>query len=94
MSVAENGGLRMRSGEQRFYEGPIAFRFPRFFSGIADVCEWYDDEQKCFRIEVSVENRIWGKLFGYSGRFQADWVPVTAESIPREILQRRVEPRL
>lgn len=94
MSVAENGGLRMRSGEQRFYEGPIAFRFARFFSGIADVCEWYDDEQKCFRIEVSVENRIWGKLFGYSGRFQADWVPVTAESIPREILPRRVEPRL
>ena len=27
MSVAENGGLRLRSGEQRFYEGAVGFRF-------------------------------------------------------------------
>lgn len=25
LSVAANGGLRLRSGEQRFYEGPVAF---------------------------------------------------------------------
>ena len=27
VSVAENGGLRLRSGEQRFYEGLVGFRF-------------------------------------------------------------------
>ena len=72
LSVAANGGLSLRSGAQRFYEGPIAFRFPLFFSGIADVCEWYDDKEQCFKIEVSATNRTWGKLFGYNGRFQVE----------------------
>ena len=93
VSVAPNGGIRIRSGEQRFYEGPIGFRFPLAFSGVADVCEWYDDAAKCFRIEVSAVNRRWGKLFGYSGRFQTEWRSVTAGGVPREILPRRVERR-
>jgi hypothetical protein len=93
LSVAPNGGLRLRSGEQRFYEGSIAFKFPLIFSGIANVCEWYDDQQKCFRIEVDASNRTWGKLFGYSGRFQVEWQPSSAESVPHAILPRRVESR-
>ena len=93
LSVAANGGLRLRSGEPRFYEGPIAFKFPLIFSGIANVCEWYDDQQKCFRIEVDASNRTWGKLFGYSGRFQVEWQPSAAESVPHSILPRRVESR-
>lgn len=90
MSVAENGGVRIRSGEQRFYEGPVAFRFPMFFSGEADVCEWYDDDDQCFRIKVEVRNRRWGRLFGYNGRFQSD---VVAGEPPRDILPRRLERR-
>lgn len=31
LSVADNGGLRLRSGEPRFNERPLAFRFPLFF---------------------------------------------------------------
>jgi hypothetical protein len=93
LSVDPNGGLRLRSGEQRFYEGPVAFRFPLFFSGIADVCEWYDDQQKCFRIDVSASNRTWGKLFGYSGRFQVDWQSVAPSFTPPDILPKRTEPR-
>jgi hypothetical protein len=94
VSVAENGGLRIRSAEQRFYEGPIAFRFPQFFSGIADVCEWYDDADKCFRIEVKAHNRRWGPLFGYEGRFQAEWAAVPGGLVPREVLPKRVERRV
>ena len=93
LSVAENGGLRLRSGEQRFYEGPVAFRFPMLFSGIADVCEWYDDSEQCFRIEVNVTNRHWGPLFGYSGRFHVEWRNVAAADVPTAILPKRVEPR-
>ena len=37
LSVDERGGIRLRSGEQRFHEGPIAFRFPMTFSGVAEV---------------------------------------------------------
>ena len=90
MSVAPNGGVQIRSTEQRFYEGPVAFRFPMFFSGVADVCEWYDDAAACFRIRVEVSNPRWGKLFGYSGSFQCERV---APEPPTAILPRRVEAR-
>jgi hypothetical protein len=93
LSVASNGGLKLRSGEQRFYEGSVNFRFPLFFSGIADVCEWFDDQLGCFRIEVSASNRTWGKLFGYSGRFQVEWKSRESSVVPPEILPRRIEVR-
>jgi hypothetical protein len=91
LSIASNGGIRIRSGEQRFYEGVAAFRFPLFFSGIADVCEWYDDKEGCFRIDVSASNKSWGPLFGYSGRFQVKWQQTS--SVPLDILPKRVEAR-
>jgi hypothetical protein len=58
LSVDEAGGLRLRSGAQRFYEGVIGFSFPMLFSGIADVREWYDDAAGCFRIVVDVHNSV------------------------------------
>jgi hypothetical protein len=93
VTVAENGGLRLRSGAQRFYEGPIQFNFPLAMSGVADVCEWYDDESECFRIRVSAENKRWGRLFGYTGRFDVDWLTVEAGGVPQGILPRRTERR-
>jgi hypothetical protein len=74
LSVDERGGLRLRSGEQRFYEGPARFRFPLFFSGVADMCEWFDDSTGRYRIDVSVTNRVWGPLFGYRGSFDVEWM--------------------
>jgi hypothetical protein len=93
LGVAPNGGLRLRSGAQRFYEGSIAFRFPQQFSGIADVCEWYDDAEREFKIEVNVTNRVWGRLFGYKGHFQVDWQTVRPGDIPADILPHRTEKR-
>ena len=54
LTVAPNGGLRLRSGAQRFYEGPVGFSFSMLVSGVAEVCEWYDETDRCFRIEVDV----------------------------------------
>lgn len=93
LSVDERGGLRLRSGEQRFYEGPIAFRFPMLFSGKADVCEWYDDAIEMFRIEVRVTNRYWGPLFGYRGTFNVEWKPMKPEDIPDAVKPRREQRR-
>ena len=93
LSVDEKGGLRLRSGSQRFYEGPVAFRFPLFFSGVADVCEWYDDTIEKFRIEVRVINRYWGPLFGYRGSFTVDWKSIKPEEIPIDVKPRREERR-
>jgi Domain of unknown function (DUF4166) len=93
LSVAENGGIKVRSGAQRFYEGRIAFPFPMLFSGVAEVSESYDDQAGCFRIEVFVSNRAWGPLFGYKGMFQAEWHAVLPGNIPSSVLPARTEAR-
>ena len=93
LAVDEEGGLRLRSGTQRFYEGPIAFPFPMSFSGIAEVREWYDDKAQCFRIIVDVRNQRWGRLFGYRGRFTVEWKDVTPGEVPPHILPVRQERR-
>lgn len=94
LSIAPNGGLRLRSGAQRFYEGSLAFRFPMLFSGIADVCEWYDDMKQRFCIDVTVHNRVWGRLFGYRGTFDVTWQPIAVHEIPADAKPLRVERRL
>lgn len=93
LSVDPRGGLRLRSGEQRFYEGGVGFRFPMFFSGFADVCEWYDEEIGRFRIEVEVNNRTWGALFGYRGSFDVEWLPMAPDRVPPHAKPRREERR-
>jgi hypothetical protein len=94
LSVARNGGLRLISGEQRFYEGWLGFRFPMAFTGVADVCEWYDDELEKYRIKVNITNDTWGFLFGYEGTFEVEWRDVPLNYVPEELLPRRVEWRL
>ena len=84
-------GLRLRSGEQRFYEGLVGFRFPMFFAGIADVCEWYDDRTEKFRISVNVTNSYWGPLFGYEGSFDVEWRAVQAHDVPTDVKPIREE---
>jgi Domain of unknown function (DUF4166) len=93
LAVDERGGLHLRSSEQRFYEGPLAFRFPLLFSGVADVHEWYDDKAQTFRIDVRVSNSRWGPLFGYHGHFQVEWHTLGVQGLPPAIRPRRVEPR-
>jgi hypothetical protein len=91
VSVDDLGGLRVRSGAQRFYEGIIGFSFPLLFSGIADVREWYDDTAQRFRIVVDVRNPMWGPLFGYRGSFDVEWKQ--AIDVPSHILPTRQECR-
>jgi hypothetical protein len=86
-------GLRLRSGEQRFYEGFLGFRFPMLFSGVADVCEWYDDQTERYRISVNVTNPRWGPLFGYEGSFDVEWKPVHTHDIPADVKPVREERR-
>lgn len=93
LAVDEGGGLRLRSGAQRFYEGFVGFRFPMLFSGIADVREWYDDAARRFRIVVNVRNSVWGPLFGYRGSFDVEWRAVAAGETPAHILPERQERR-
>ncbi|MGO4372073.1 DUF4166 domain-containing protein [Paenibacillus sp. 2TAB19] len=93
LSVAPNGGLRICSGEQRFYEGKLQFVFPSLLTGFADVCEWYDDEQACYRITVQVRNKLLGTVFRYEGAFQASFIATDEEAIPIGIKPLRNESR-
>ncbi len=92
-SVDEDGALCFRSSAQRFYEGPIAFRFPLLFSGVAHVREWWDESTQRFHIGVDVRNRSFGKLFGYSGSFTVTEHPCTRNGIPVDVLPIREERR-
>jgi hypothetical protein len=94
MTVAENGGIKLRSGEQRFYEGFLDFKFPMLFSGEANVCEWYDDKEQKFKISVVVSNKTWGKLFGYVGTFETEYIEVNSMAdIPKDVMPVREEIR-
>ncbi|MDI4647175.1 DUF4166 domain-containing protein [Cohnella hashimotonis] len=91
--AAPNGGIQIRSGEQRFYEGPLGFRFPATLTGCADVCEWYDDDDACYRISVSVRNPLLGRIFAYKGAFQVETARVGKVGMPLQAAPLRLERR-
>jgi len=91
LAVTDDGGLRLTSGAQRFYEGPLAFRFPALLSGRAHLTEHFDDAQGCFVIDLEVRNRVFGFLFGYRGTFTCEFVD--AALIPETVKPYREEPR-
>lgn len=93
LSVAENGGLCLRSGAQRFYERLVGFSFPMLASGVADVCEWFDDASGKFRIDVNVHNATWGPLFGYRGWFDVEWPACAPGNVPKHVKPLREERR-
>lgn len=93
LDVAENGGIRLRSRDQRFYERFIGFRFPLLFSGVAEVCEWFDETSQRFHIDVHVHNNAWGPLFGYTGSFTCEWRPCTPDGVPQAFKPVREERR-
>ncbi|MEX2032130.1 MAG: DUF4166 domain-containing protein, partial [Dehalococcoidia bacterium] len=92
-SVDDDGAMCIQTGEQRFYEGRLAFRFPQLFTGSARVREWWDEASECFRIDVRVANRVFGPLFGYRGSFTVREYPCTADQIPLDVKPLREQIR-
>ncbi|MEV5069276.1 DUF4166 domain-containing protein [Microbacterium sp. LMI12-1-1.1] len=92
LSADEDGGLLLTSGAQRFYEGPIGFRFPMLFSGRARLREYFDDADQRFHVDLEVHNRWFGFLFGYRGSFECEWMPAT--DAPERLKPRRHEARV
>ena len=92
-AVDDQGAMCIHTGEQRFYEGPIAFRFPLLLSGVAEVREWWDEAIQRFRIDVKVHNRLFGPLFGYRGTFTVAERPCQLSDTPLDVRPLREEPR-
>lgn len=93
LSVDDAGGLRLRTGAQRFYERWVGFSFPMALSGTGDVHEWYDERAGRHRIEVVVSNPVAGRLFGYRGSFIAVQRPIPPEGVPPSVKPKREERR-
>jgi hypothetical protein len=91
--VDDDGAMCIRSGEQRFYGGPLGFKFPLFFSGVAEVRESWDEDAQRFRIQVRVANKYFGPLFGYNGSFTVEERPCAVDEIPCDVLPVREECR-
>jgi len=91
LTVDDRGGLVLTSDAQRFYEGPIAFRFPMLFSGRATLHEWWSDDDQAFHVDLEVHNRVFGFLFGYRGSFTCEWTSAT--DAPERLKPRRTELR-
>lgn len=93
--VTGEGGLVIRSHEQRFYEGPLAFRFPGRLTGTAELRESFDDDAGRYRIEVTVSNPVLGPLFGYTGTFDCRWPSVGPDGagVPAAVKPLREEVR-
>jgi hypothetical protein len=80
LSVDGDGGLWIRSGDQRIIEGLLAFPVPALIRGDATVHEWFDQDAGRFRIDVRVAHRRFGPLFGYHGSFTVEYPRV--QSVP------------
>lgn len=91
ITAASNGGIRNRSGAQRFYEGWIQFTWPAQLTGTADVTEWYDDNRQKYRISVNVSSPVLGTVFHYEGSFDAELIPL--KLIPADAKPLREEAR-
>jgi hypothetical protein len=82
LSVEPGGGLRLRTGAQRLYEGPVGFPFPMALSGRGDVLERFDETTGRHHIDVVVTNQRFGRLFGYQGWFTVESRDVSATGVP------------
>ena len=83
----DEGALVLTSGAQRFYEGPLAFRFPMLCSGRARLRERFDEADGRFHVDLEVHNDRFGFLFGYRGSFDCEWVD--ASDAPARLKPRR-----
>lgn len=83
--VDDDGGLHIRSGRQRFAEGPVRGRIPAVLTGSAELHEWYDESADRFRIDVRVTNRAIGPIFGYTGSFTTRFVDTTQAPVPAAV---------
>ena len=93
LSVSEEGGLRVRSGESRVYLGFIGSTLPGFLASKADGHGWYDEDEKRFKIKVDVKSDLLGPVFGYSGSYDTEYVEVKPGEVPEDLKPVREERR-
>lgn len=92
LSVRPDGGLRIRSGAQRFHEGLVSVPLHRQLSGHAALEEWVDDTGRV-HIDVRVRHPRLGHVYGYTGSFEHHRVSTPADREPSAVKPYREEQR-
>src|SRR5690348_9031487 len=59
---------------KRLYEGPVGFSFPMLFSGVADVCEWYERVTVVSRRSGRAESQLGDDSSDIRGTFRGSGV--------------------
>jgi len=80
----QNGGRRLRSGEQRFYEGMLGLRFPPVLTESPPFSIGLTMTTGKIHIDVHVSNARFGPFFGYTDSFDVEWLQTAAT--PPDIL--------
>jgi len=93
LSVGPRGELVGRSGKQRLFVWGVRAPFPLVLAGVAAICESYSDERGRFEIEVSIVNRVFGRIFGYRGHFVGGVETCRAAEIPSDVRPLREQAR-
>jgi hypothetical protein len=93
LRATDGGALELTTGQQRFYERAVGFRFPMLFSGKGTVREWFDDHDGRHHIDVNIANDHFGKLFGYTGSFTVERRAVPPTGVPSTAKPIREEAR-
>jgi hypothetical protein len=91
--VQGDGSLVVQTGDQRFYEGLLAFRFPMVLSGKGTVREAYNDKLQRFDVSVDIVNDRFGHLYSYRGWFVNHRLPLPPTGVPATVKPEREERR-
>lgn len=81
-AVDDDGSMIVTTGSQRLFFGPFMIPFPRLLSGDAIVRESFNADLSQFEVEVSIVNRLWGRILGYRGSFRLELISCMRDEIP------------
>ncbi|GAE29590.1 DUF4166 domain-containing protein [Halalkalibacter hemicellulosilyticus] len=88
IDVMSNGGIKLVSGPLFINREQKTMELPSLFSAKATAKEWFNDEQNRFHIEVDVQNRYFGTIFGYKGTFTVQYYDFNG-NLPSEVKPRK-----
>lgn len=94
LTADDRGGLLIRSTGQRIRLYRPYVKLPAMATGHANVRESYDDAAGMFSIQVRVENRWLGPIFGYEGSFTVRYLDLAHAPTPASVKPAREEHRM
>lgn len=90
---SENGAIRFISGRQYAFLGKLKLRVPSLMRGNIELLEWYDDSKQRFYLDLKVNSKLFGPLFGFTGWFEAEYLDLSKNNIPEKFKPTREEHR-